>query len=45
MQKSYTRLNQEDREEISRGLAAGWTFTHIAFNLIRPVVNEVEQYL
>ncbi|MBU0707892.1 IS30 family transposase [Patescibacteria group bacterium] len=37
MQKLYTRLNQKNREEISRGLAAGWTFTHIAFNINRPV--------
>jgi IS30 family transposase len=33
----YKRLNMEDREEISRGLAAKWTFTHIAHNINRPV--------
>ena len=27
----------QDREEISRGLSAGWTFTHIANNISRPV--------
>lgn len=27
----------QDREEISRGLSAGWTFTHIAHNINRPV--------
>lgn len=35
--KTYTRLSFSDREEISRGLAAGWTFTHIAHNINRPV--------
>ncbi len=35
--KTYTRLSFADREEISRGLAAGWTFTHIAHNINRPV--------
>lgn len=34
---TYTRLSVTDREEISRGLAAGWTFSHIAHNLRRPV--------
>lgn len=34
---TYTRLKDCDREEISRGLAAGWTFTHIARNINRPV--------
>lgn len=34
---TYTRLSKEDREEISRGLAAGWTFSHIAHNIVRPV--------
>jgi IS30 family transposase len=33
----YKRLNMTDREEISRGLAAKWTFTHIAYNISRPV--------
>lgn len=37
MTKPYKRLNAEDREEISRGLAAGWTFSHIAHNISRPV--------
>lgn len=35
--KKYIRLTLEDREEISRGLAAGWTFSHIAHNINRPV--------
>ncbi|MDQ3159140.1 MAG: IS30 family transposase [bacterium] len=34
---TYKRLNFNDREEISRGLAAGWTFSHIAHNISRPV--------
>ena len=34
---TYTRLKTGDREEISRGLAAGWSFTHIAHNINRPV--------
>jgi IS30 family transposase len=34
---NYKRLNMTDREEISRGLAAGWTFSHIAHNIGRPV--------
>lgn len=34
---TYQRLNTTDREEISRGLAAGWTFSHIAHNINRPV--------
>jgi transposase, IS30 family len=34
---NYKRLNFTDREEISRGLAAGWTFSHIAHNIGRPV--------
>ena len=33
----YKRLNMKDREEISRGLSAKWTFTHIAHNLNRQV--------
>lgn len=33
----YIRLTMADREEISRGLAAGWTFSHIAHNINRPV--------
>lgn len=33
----YKRLNMEDREEISRGLAQDWTFSHIAHNIGRPV--------
>lgn len=33
----YIRLTMGDREEISRGLAAGWTFSHIAHNINRPV--------
>ena len=31
------RLTLADREEISRGLAARWTFSHIAHNINRPV--------
>lgn len=34
---AYIRLSFADREEISRGLAAGWTFVHIAHNIGRPV--------
>ena len=34
---TYKRLNFADREEISRGLATGWTFSHIAHNISRPV--------
>lgn len=37
MTKSYKRLSAEEREEISRGMAAGWTFSHIAHNINRPV--------
>lgn len=37
MQKQYIRLTEADREEISRGIAAGWTFSHIAHNINRPV--------
>jgi transposase, IS30 family len=33
----YIRLTMTDREEISRGLAARWTFSHIAQNIHRPV--------
>jgi transposase, IS30 family len=33
----YIRLTIADREEISRGLAAKWTFSHIAHNINRPV--------
>jgi IS30 family transposase len=33
----YKRLNLQDREEISRGLSAKWTFSHIASNINRPV--------
>lgn len=33
----YIRLTMSDREEISRGLAAKWTFSHIAHNINRPV--------
>ena len=33
----YIRLTLADREEISRGLAAKWTFSHIAHNINRPV--------
>jgi len=32
----YIRLTMADREEISRGLAAGWTYSHIAHNINRP---------
>jgi len=31
------RLTMTDREEISRGLAAGWTYSHIAHNINRSV--------
>lgn len=34
---TYTRLTNEDREEISRGCAMGWNFTHIAHNINRSV--------
>ena len=34
---NYKRLTMEDREEISRGLAQDWTFSHIAHNISRPV--------
>lgn len=34
---AYKRLNFADREEISRGLASGWSFVHIAHNINRPV--------
>lgn len=34
---TYTRLSFTDREEISRGCAAGWTMSHIAHNIGRPV--------
>lgn len=34
---NYKRLSFAEREEISRGLAAGWTFSHIAHNINRPV--------
>ena len=33
----YIRLTIADREEISRGIAAGRTFSHIAHNINRPV--------
>lgn len=33
----YIRLTMSDREEISRGLAAQWTLSHIAHNINRPV--------
>lgn len=33
----YKRLSREDREEVSRGIAAEWTFSHIAHNINRPV--------
>lgn len=33
----YIRLTMADREEISRGLAAKWTFSHIAHNINRSV--------
>lgn len=33
----YIRLTMADREEISRGLAAKWTYSHIAHNINRPV--------
>jgi IS30 family transposase len=33
----YNRLTLTDREEISRGLAAGWTCSHIAHNIHRSV--------
>src|SRR5665213_80931 len=33
----YIRLTMSDREEISRCLAAKWTFSHIAHNINRPV--------
>ena len=39
----YKRLNMEDREEISRGLSAGWTFTHIAHNISRPVSTVTDE--
>lgn len=34
---TYIRLSEEDREEVSRGCAAGWSFTHIAHNINRSV--------
>lgn len=34
---TYIRLTMSDREEISRGLAAGWTYSHIAHNINKPV--------
>lgn len=34
---TYLRLTMTDREEISRGLAAKWTYSHIAHNINRPV--------
>ena len=37
MKTKYVRLQGFEREEISRGLAAGWTFVHIAHNINRPV--------
>ncbi len=37
MQNKYIRIQASEREEISRGLAAGWTFSHIAHNISRPV--------
>jgi IS30 family transposase len=37
MKTKYIRLQPSDREEISRGLAAGWNFTHIAHNINRPI--------
>jgi len=40
---NYTRLNMRDREEISRGLSAGWTFTHIAHNISRPVSTVTDE--
>ncbi len=33
----YIKLTMTDREEISRGLAARWTLSHIAHNINRPV--------
>lgn len=33
----YIRLTIADREEISRGLAADWSYSHIAHNINRPV--------
>lgn len=33
----------QDREEISRGLSAGWTFTHIAHNISRPVSTVTDE--
>jgi IS30 family transposase len=37
MKTKYVRMQGFEREEISRGLAAGWTFSHIAHNISRPV--------
>lgn len=37
MKTKYVRIQPFEREEISRGLAAGWTFSHIAHNISRPV--------
>ena len=37
MKTKYVRMQAAEREEISRGLAAGWTFSHIAHNISRPV--------
>jgi IS30 family transposase len=39
----YKRLNMQDREEISRGLSAGWTFSHIAHNINRPVSTVTDE--
>ena len=37
MNKPYTRLQDHERETISRGTAAGWTFTRIALLINRDV--------
>ncbi len=37
MTKPYTRLQDHERETISRGLSAGWTFTRIAAIINRDV--------
>lgn len=33
----------QDREEISRGLSAGWTFSHIGHNINRPVSTVTDE--
>jgi IS30 family transposase len=34
---TYLRLQASEREEISRGLACGWTYSHIANNIHRSI--------